>query len=281
MPFREWITNPRHQPWHYQQYIVPEIPFRVHYHPEYELTFTRNARGLRYVSGEMGSFDEIDLVLVAPNQPHSWQSSRNTDGSSQTLQIVFFNEYWLKTLAEQGLPELRQICSWLARIRHGLLFSPVLSASLVPLFAELHEARGLARINLLFSLFAALQRDEGARPLGDALAPRAPEPRVELALAYLRSHYTRRVTLAEAAAAAHTSEANLKRLLDEVLGRSFSAILAQLRITHARNLLISTTQSMDSIASDSGFPSPSNFYRLFALHTGMTPAAFRRLRDSV
>ncbi len=278
MPFREWITNPRHQPWHYQQYIVPEIPFRVHYHPEFELTLTRNACGLRYVSGEMARFDGPDLVLVAPNEPHSWQSARNTDGSSQQLQIVFFNAGWLQTLAEQGLPELRQICGWLARVRHGLCFSPAAIAAALPLFARLHEARGLERVNLLFTLFAALQRDEGAQPLGDPLARQVPDARIELALAHLQGHYRHKVTLAEVAAAARCSEATLKRLLAEKLGQSVTGILNQLRVTHACNLLIGSKQSLDSIAADSGFPSPSNFYRLFARQTGQTPADYRRSR---
>ncbi|MBE9609257.1 helix-turn-helix transcriptional regulator [Chitinilyticum piscinae] len=83
---------------------------------------------------------------------------------------------------------------------------------------------------------------------------------------------------AGAAAAARTSEANLKPLFSQVLGQRFSQLLTQLRVTHAGNLLRGSLQNLDAIAAESGFASSSNFHRLFARQTGLTPAAFRRQR---
>ncbi|WP_157669761.1 AraC family transcriptional regulator [Chitinibacter sp. GC72] len=278
MLIREWITNSHCQPWHYQQYVVPKIQFHLHYHPEFELTYTRNASGLRYISGKAEAFPRFDLVLVAPNQPHSWEAAPNPDGSPQTLQVLFFRESWLRQLAESGLPELRGVCNWLGNIRHAIQFSATLAEQLAPLFERLHESRGLERISLILELLAILYKAPDAASINSGREITLPDQRVEQALAYLSQHFARPVYLSEVAKVALTSEANLKRLFNQQLGKSFSEILAELRVIHACNLLLSSSMKIENIASQSGFPSLSNFHRIFQAYTQLTPHAFRRLR---
>ncbi|XZG69364.1 helix-turn-helix domain-containing protein [Chitinibacteraceae bacterium HSL-7] len=279
MLHREWITASPDQPWMYQQYLVSKIPFYLHYHPEYELCYTRHAEGLRYVSGEAGRFDDCDLVLVAPNQPHSWESRPNPDGRLQRLQLVFFRNSWLPRLAEAGLPELRAICTWLEGVPHGLRFSADLARELAPFFDRLHDSRGLERAAMLLELLGRLSRDTAAQPLKALGAAFRPDSRVRIALEYMEHHFTHALTLTEVASVAATSETNLKRLLNRHIGRSFTELLTELRITHACNLLLSGQTSLEGVAHQSGFQSLSHFHRTFQKRTGKTPAAYRKLRQ--
>lgn len=63
-----------------------------HYHPEFELTFTRGARGTRYLGRDVRQFDTLDLVLVAPNQAHTWHSRTGSDsmvgGAGDDIYVV-------------------------------------------------------------------------------------------------------------------------------------------------------------------------------------------------
>ena len=61
---------------------------------------------------------------------------------------------------------------------------------------------------------------------------------------------------------------------------SFSDYINQLRIEHAKTLLLSseTATKLSSIAEASGYSSESSFYRNFQKVVGMTPNEFRNKR---
>lgn len=275
MLVREWVGSTQGQGWQYQYYADTLCPFLWHYHPEFELTYTRNASGLRYISSDVERFASPDLVLVAPNQPHTWHAEPRADGGQQEVQVVFFTLAWLQGLEAQGMPELHALCRWLAGIRKGIVFSPECAEDLAPQFAELHQLRGLPRLNCLLGLLDRLRQDTTARQL-EGLSGHITDRRLQLALDYLQAHYAEPVTLDALANASAASPATLKRLFAQQMHTCFSALLAELRIGHACNLLLTSAHSIPWIASSSGFPSLSQFYRSFAAQKSCTPAAFRR-----
>jgi transcriptional regulator GlxA family with amidase domain len=107
--------------------------------------------------------------------------------------------------------------------------------------------------------------------------PETSEPRVDLALAYLRDRY-RRPDLSAQDAAVHVglSRPYLNRLLLETTGRSFIAHLHALRTRDARRLLVTTTLSVKEIADAVGYPDATRFCRHFKEICKTSPAAFRR-----
>ena len=53
---------------------LPEFRFNWHYRPQFELSLTVNSRGMRFVGDHVGQYEDGDLVLIAPNLPHAFQS---------------------------------------------------------------------------------------------------------------------------------------------------------------------------------------------------------------
>ncbi|WP_051304834.1 helix-turn-helix domain-containing protein [Chitinilyticum litopenaei] len=276
MLVREWVGSTQGQGWQYQYYADTLCPFLWHYHPEFELTYTRNASGMRYVGSDAARFGSPDLVLVAPNQPHTWQAEPRADGGLQEVQVVFFTLDWLQGLASHGLPELQTLCRWLEQVRSGVVFSAGLATELAAAFADLHALRGLARLHCLLGILERLQHDPQARYLSGSPCAGGGDRRLQLALDYLQQHYTRAITLADLARVAAASPATLKRLFARQMHTTFSALLAELRIGHACNLLLTSEHSIPWIASASGFPSLSQFYRSFGAQKQQSPAAYRR-----
>lgn len=65
-------------------------------------------------------------------------------------------------------------------------------------------------------------------------------------------------------------------LFRKFTGMAFPAYINSLRMQHAATLLAERPDhTIESIANDCGISVPQTFYRLFKLHFGMTPAAYR------
>lgn len=58
--------------------------------------------------------------------------------------------------------------------------------------------------------------------------------------------------------------------------QTYSQYLNHLKISYAKNLLITTDLKIDRIGSECGFCSESNFLRVFKQVTGTSPLAYRR-----
>ena len=84
-------------------------------------------------------------------------------------------------------------------------------------------------------------------------------------------------TLQEAAAAFSMSERSFRRRLADS-GTSYRALVNDVRELKARDLLLNSDQSIQSIAFALGFQEPSNFARSFKRWTGQSPKAFRESR---
>ena len=273
---REVVNYSHGQCWHYQRLDVKQVPFAWHYHPEFELTLTRRAEGVRYVGGDVSHFGEIDLMLVGPNQAHTWQATPRADGQLQRVQVIFFTGEWIEQLARAGLPELSGLAQWLRGAQNGVEFSRACASRMVGRFDRLDATHGPRRLGCLLEILDELARDDDARFLDGTRRAEPIDRRIESALAWLQQHYRESVMLADLAGAARSSEATLKRLLQRQLNENMSGLLAQLRIGHACNLLITTRIPVRLVGEQSGFPSPSHFYKQFFAAKSMPPGAFRR-----
>jgi len=74
----------------------------------------------------------------------------------------------------------------------------------------------------------------------------------------------------------HCSERQLLRKLYKLYGVSFREKLAQSRIDMAQHLLRSTTMSIQEISIAVGYSDNAAFYRVFRIHTGITPMEYRK-----
>lgn len=274
MLVRQVVESAEGQNWQYFYAKEQLCPFFWHYHPEFELTFTQHAHGIRYIGSDTAKFSSQDLALVAPNQPHSWHMA--PEGGLKEIQVAFFSLGWLQNLANQGAPELLPLCYWLAQIRVGVVFSQKITRQLKPRFAKLHQLRGLARLSCLLDILSCLQQDTNMRMLQGFQAVEIQDRRLNAALVYLQNHFAEAVTLAHLADAASASTTTIKRLFSKQMNTNFSALLCQQRIGHACQLLLTSEQAIPAIGQASGFPTLSQFYRQFAILKNCSPASYRK-----
>jgi AraC-like DNA-binding protein/ligand-binding sensor protein len=101
---------------------------------------------------------------------------------------------------------------------------------------------------------------------------------INKALQYMRRHLSERIGLESVAAEVRLSPAYFSRIFKEETGESFTRRCNRLRIDRARELLLSTDDTISGIAVDVGFSDQSHFTRVFKSQTGITPLSFRRTR---
>jgi YesN/AraC family two-component response regulator len=72
-----------------------------------------------------------------------------------------------------------------------------------------------------------------------------------------------------------TSVGALSRLYKQETGRNFSTVLLELRITHAKAMLVQTDRNLAGIASDCGYENYLSFKRAFSRSEGISPREYR------
>lgn len=97
------------------------------------------------------------------------------------------------------------------------------------------------------------------------------KPTIEL----MQYHYDQPLTLADMAKAAHLSVSRLAHLFREQMGITPVDFLTNIRIDHAKRLLLTTDNNCTQICYDVGYNNQSYFTRVFKQIVGLTPREFR------
>lgn len=281
-PILEKVVVPAGASWTLFHRRLPAFPFEWHYHPEYELTFTLNSLGQRYIGDHIAPYGDGDLVLVGPNLPHTWQSARPIDPDQpHTAIVMWFDQGWVEQVL-RPLPEFGATCRMLDAARRGLGFSPRTALEARSRILSLTEQDRTAQVIGLIELLAMLARDDDRAPLSSpAVAAKAPadgeDARIAPVLAYLHADYgDPALSVAGLAERVHMSLSTLHRLFRRHTRMSVTDYVTQLRIGRACALLIGGDRPVAHIADQVGYRNLANFHRQFKAVKGMTPRAFRR-----
>ena len=95
--------------------------------------------------------------------------------------------------------------------------------------------------------------------------------------AYLDSHYMETLSLSQISEALNMGTTKLCSLAKSVSGgQTITQMIAQRRISAAKSLLLTGSQSISEIAEKVGFSDYNYFTRIFKSYVGMSPRDFRK-----
>lgn len=222
-----------------------------------------------------------DLLIISKPCIHTYTSL----SSGRDAQVYIFGIYFeTASPPRTGLfaKEWKELYSVLFRedrhVRDGI------NDQIRSLIAEFREEEDKARIGSLNRLRAlAIELVvEVARVLSQP-PPSLPSPPprshaliVNEVKEYLGKTVGRKLTLSSIAFHFNLSEEHLARIFKKETGMTVMEYLRTCRVQAARTLLLSTTESITSLAIRVGFSSSNHFCRSFAKLMGQTPMAFRR-----
>ncbi|ABC31097.1 conserved hypothetical protein [Hahella chejuensis KCTC 2396] len=276
----EKVRYPEDASWRFFLRQLDELPFQWHYHPEYELTYTLNSAGQRYVGDHVDRYESGDLVLIGPNLPHSWRSSQRPDEDKpHTVYVLWFNQQWVDRLLE-NFPEYGDVGDILKQSRRGLTFSPTDHASVERLFTALPTQGPKERLLTLLSLLGGLAQIPHT-PLASAnfctgTTSRREQDILDGILDCAHLAFADKLTIEDMARRHNMSVSKFSRFFSKHMNQSFNQYLTQIRLGQACSKLINTAAPIALIAEQTGFNNLSNFNRLFKKHKGVTPQGFRK-----
>ncbi len=279
-PSLERLEPPANTSFRFFALDAPSIPFRWHYHRDHELTLIHAGSGRRFVGDRIAHYRAPDLILLGPELPHTWHAEA-APGSRQRAIVVQFSDELIARVT--SFPEMRRVRALLARSRRGLAFSggtlDRATSSLLAMEDRSPARRLLALLALLQDLAegaAAGEADEIAGPQASSQLDADAERRIDAVRRHIATHYRSPLPQSALARLAGMSVPAFSRFFRRVTGRTFVRYLRELRIGHARDLLIRTDSPIGDICADAGFTNLSNFNRCFVALTGKTPRAFRK-----
>lgn len=93
---------------------------------------------------------------------------------------------------------------------------------------------------------------------------------------YIQAHYCENISASSLAERFNLSANYISNLIKQELGIRYNDYITQLRLNHAKMLLLSTNQSVKDITAACGYFSQSHFTKLFIEHMGCTPTEYRK-----
>jgi AraC-like DNA-binding protein len=115
------------------------------------------------------------------------------------------------------------------------------------------------------------ERMERCREIAASLEPVLP------ALQYIEEHLSEPISNHDLAQLCFMSDSYFSRRFSECVGQPPVQYIREQRIKMAAQQLLFTNQSIEQIASATGFGSRFYLTRVFTRHTGVAPAAYRKM----
>lgn len=255
-----------------------EVP--MHWHSEMELVAVKKGKGKISINYDSYPVTAGSILLIPPGQLHSIQG---IPGTVMEYENIFFSADFLLSHQEdicstQFIRPLFQnkIAFDTLHLTSSLSYYPEI-ASLLEKIDSLSDARPqgyqLAIKGLFFQLFFILYSHK--KKDADVLQASKSIEKMKILLKYMEENYAQPMTIEQVAELIHYSPSHFMKFFRNTMGTSFISYLNDYRLTIAARSLRLSTDSILTIACQSGFDNLSYFNRLFKRKYHMTPSQFR------
>ncbi|MBO0322212.1 helix-turn-helix domain-containing protein [Muricauda sp. CAU 1633] len=257
--------------------LKQDFDFPIHFHPEFELNFISNGKGVRRIVGDnLEEIDDIELVLVGPNLVHGWEMHRCTSRDIHEITIQFHDDLFDDKLLSRAI--FIPIRDMFYRANHGILFSKKISTDIMPRILRLSKTANIDYFLELISILHDLANSRNQRLLStnvSQLNDFENSKKIKKVYEYIQENYDRKVSLGEISDLVNMSVVSFNRFIKKRTGKTFIEYINDTRISYASRWLIETDLSIGEIGYKCGFNNMANFNRVFKKVKGTTPSLYR------
>jgi AraC-like DNA-binding protein/mannose-6-phosphate isomerase-like protein (cupin superfamily) len=252
-------------------------PIAPHVHDCFELGYCYEGSGIFAVENKVLPFRSGDAVVINHRELHVMQGQRETPArwdfinlrpSEMLAEYVCEEEAFLNTERLCG-PGFQNIVSGQAH--------PDICAAIREIMTELSLRRAGYRSlvrTLVWMLLVKLHRLVPDTPPQQTYS-RKKLQLIQPALAHIVARYGDCLNVEDLAGRCHTSSANFRKLFHAAVGMSPKDYIQKLRLKVASVMLTTTDRAIGEIALAAGYPTLSNFNRIFKNVYGISPREHR------
>lgn len=281
-----------------RELIEPHFDPNWHFHPHYQLFLVEEGTGTRFIGDSIQPFAPGDLVFLGPNLPHLWRSDQEYFAKESILKtrglVVYFAEDFMG-IDFMGKPEMNTLKQLLQHARRGLEWQGTTRDTTERALKKMVALpAGFDRVLALLMLLNELSHTTDYRfitspdytntlklsetgqssSLTDTTPSSPAYRRMQIVHDYVLSHYADTISLDEVADLAGMSPTAFCRYFKLRANKTFSEFVTEVRVGHARKLLMAGQLSVTQVSYESGFRTLSNFNRQFKTITGQTPSQY-------
>ena len=261
---------------------TPYMNNRWHYHPEVELIYFKNGRGMQFIGDSIKSFREGDIVMIGSNLSHYWQFDdvyldENSEVAADIRVIHFCENFWGNHFL--NLPETKSIKITLEKARRGIQISGAQKEEVGKLIDDALSSEGSKRIVLLMEILTVISKCKQTELSSVGFSQNHTEledDRINLIYEYSLTNFKRQIDLKEIAQIANTSPNYFCRYFKSKTSKTYSQFLAEIRVGYACKLLIEDKINIQQICFESGFNNFGSFFKYFKSITGKSPLVYQK-----
>jgi AraC-like DNA-binding protein len=263
---------------------VPYFDTPFHFHPECELVYIVSGTGKRIIGDSIEVFGPGDMVFLGPNIPHVWYSDSSFYKKDSNLHSVAFVLYFsIEIFGDKfyQLEETQALKDFFKKAERGLKINAAVQKHIAPLLEKMNNSIGLKKIVCLLEILGHLTTSQKTEALASISYKNSYDTRdnhkIDEVFLYLNKNFMRDISMPEVAGLCHMTPQSFCRFFKNRTKSTFVDFLNDIRISHARKLLIeSDEQTIAEIAYLCGYKNLSNFNKLFKIKTKLTPKEYKR-----
>jgi AraC-like DNA-binding protein len=252
-----------------------------HFHDLYELIFINKSYGKLYTDKEIFDFKEGDIFLLGPGYGHCFYNDKSfvEKGEEAHATTIFFKRDFLgKGLFDYS--SFVEVNELLDKAHFGLKITDS-NSRLKELFLTITKRKGLKQLILLLEIFDLLSGFDNNKLKILSRNESMIDPyhsdsmKLQPVLEYVLENFKSNITNEKAANLAHMNEAAFCRYFKKRMELTFSQYVNNVRMDHAKELLLYSDQDVSQICYECGYNNISYFNRKFRETTKKSPKQFR------
>jgi len=248
-----------------------------HRHNSYLLVFFAQGSGTHEVDFDRYEIKSGSLFVLQPGQIHNWNLSEDIDGFVVIYTQEIYNLYFgHKTIA--SYPFYRS-----STVKPELELDSDEQKILIPYFESMlkesisQDQYSMDKmLNLLDCIHIEIARKYG---LEAAHATHSYNIKIKQFEDQIENHFKTQKLSSFYAVKLHITLKHLNRISNEILAKTATEVILSRVILEAKRMLSDKNLSVNEIAEALGYEDYSYFARVFKKHSGLSPTAFRNLKN--
>lgn len=262
---------------------LPHFIVPWHYHPQIEIMYILEGTGTRFVGDHIDRYQVGDVCMVGPQLPHEWRNDDEFFKQGAGLKASCLCLFFLKDIFDGNLirlPEMNNIRQLIERSRQGIKFTGHARETIGAYIRESVALTGAARIVRFISLLemmATTDEYELLASIGFTESVNSSDfDRFDKVYQYMMKNFRQPIKLDEVASLVGLTPNAFCRYFRQRTKKTFVQYLNDIRIGHAKKLLIEGRMKISTLSMEAGFNNLSNFIELFKRSVHMSPSEYQK-----